>query len=145
MQFIKHLLVTCVVHTWPHRSVTSAHESPLTYDCINRRSPRGKKMPFRLQYHVVGSEGTAPRVYNLDTTELSSHFHAPARLSPGKWLPFSSWLGEHRAGLGVLEITKISCFYRVILSVLDPRKCEYLKDYSLDFEHAYLASWKACW
>ena len=38
--------------------------------------------------------------------------------------------------------------YRVILSVLDPRKCEYLKDYSLDFEHAYmttyLASWEAC-
>ena len=27
--------------------------------------------------------------------------------------------------------------YSVILSVLDPRKCEYLKDYSLDFEHAY--------
>jgi hypothetical protein len=26
---------------------------------------------------------------------------------------------------------------RVIPSVLDPRKCEYLKDYSLDFEHAY--------
>ena len=25
----------------------------------------------------------------------------------------------------------------MILSVLDPRKCEYLKDYSLDFEHAY--------
>ena len=39
--------------------------------------------------------------------------------------------------------------YRVILSVLDPRKCERLKDYSLDFEHAYmttyLASWRACW
>ena len=38
--------------------------------------------------------------------------------------------------------------YRVILSVLEPRKCEYLKDYSLDFEHAYmttyLASWEAC-
>jgi len=38
--------------------------------------------------------------------------------------------------------------YSVILSVLDPRKCEYLKDYSLDFEHAcmttYLASWEAC-
>ena len=38
--------------------------------------------------------------------------------------------------------------YRVILSALDPRKCEYLKDYSLDFEHAYmttyLASWEAC-
>ena len=38
--------------------------------------------------------------------------------------------------------------YSVILSALDPRKCEYLKGYSLDFEHAYmttyLASWEAC-
>ena len=38
--------------------------------------------------------------------------------------------------------------YSVTLSVLDPGKCEYLKDYSLDFEHAYmttyLASWEAC-
>ena len=38
--------------------------------------------------------------------------------------------------------------YSVILSVLDPRKWEYLKDYSLDFEHAYmttyLASYEAC-
>ena len=38
--------------------------------------------------------------------------------------------------------------YSVILSVLDPRKCEYLKENSLDFEHAYmttyLASWEAC-
>ena len=30
--------------------------------------------------------------------------------------------------------------YRVNLSVLDPRKCEYLKDYSLDFEHAYMTT-----
>ena len=40
------------------------------------------------------------------------------------------------------------CKYSVILSVLHPRKCEYLKDYSLHFEHAYmttyLASWEAC-
>ena len=28
--------------------------------------------------------------------------------------------------------------YSVILSVLDQRKCEYLKDYSLGFEHAYM-------
>ena len=28
--------------------------------------------------------------------------------------------------------------YGVILSVLDPRKCEYLKDCSLDFEHPLL-------
>jgi hypothetical protein len=30
--------------------------------------------------------------------------------------------------------------YRVILSVLEPRKCEYLKDYSLDIEHAYMTT-----
>ena len=39
--------------------------------------------------------------------------------------------------------------YSAILSVLDPRKCEYLKNYSIDFEHAYMttypASWEACW
>ena len=33
--------------------------------------------------------------------------------------------------------------YRVILSVLDPRKCEYLKDYSLDFEPAYMTTYLA--
>ena len=33
--------------------------------------------------------------------------------------------------------------YSVILSVLDPRKCEYLKDYSLDFEHAYMTAYLA--
>ena len=42
----------------------------------------------------------------------------------------------------------VTQIYSVILSVLDPRKCEYLKDYSLEFEHAYmttyLASWEAC-
>ena len=32
--------------------------------------------------------------------------------------------------------TKTRSMYSVILSVIDPRKCEYLKDYSLDFEHA---------
>ena len=33
--------------------------------------------------------------------------------------------------------------YSAILSVLDPRKCEYLKDYSLDFEHAYMTTYLA--
>ena len=33
--------------------------------------------------------------------------------------------------------------YRVILSVLDPRKSEYLKDYSLDFEHVYMTTYLA--
>ena len=32
---------------------------------------------------------------------------------------------------------------RVILSVLDSRKCECLKDYSLDFEHAYMTTYLA--
>ena len=58
----------------------------------------------------------------------------------------------HEITSSALEWGDSSCedtgLYRVILSVLDPRKCEYLKDYSLDFEHAYmttyLASWKAC-
>ena len=33
--------------------------------------------------------------------------------------------------------------YRVILSILDPRKCEYLKNYSLYFEHAYMTTYLA--
>ena len=33
--------------------------------------------------------------------------------------------------------------YRVIISILDPRKCEYLKDYSLRFEHAYMTTYLA--
>ena len=38
---------------------------------------------------------------------------------------------------------KMELKYSVILSVLDPRKCEYLKDYSLDFEHAYMTTYLA--
>ena len=34
-------------------------------------------------------------------------------------------------------------YYRVILLLLDPRKCEYLKDYSLDFEYAYMTTYLA--
>ena len=37
----------------------------------------------------------------------------------------------------------INVKYSVILSVLDPRKCEYLKYYSLDFEHAYMTTYLA--
>ena len=33
--------------------------------------------------------------------------------------------------------------YRVILSILDSTKCEYLKDYSLDFEHAHMITYLA--
>jgi hypothetical protein len=33
----------------------------------------------------------------------------------------------------VLQSFSFAFLYGVILSVLDPRKCEYLKDYSLDF------------
>ena len=41
-----------------------------------------------------------------------------------------------------LNVTKTP-YYRVILSVLDPRICEYFKDYSLDFEHAYVTTYLA--
>ena len=37
----------------------------------------------------------------------------------------------------------LTLMYSVILSVLDPRKCEYIKDYSLDFEHAYMTTYLA--
>jgi hypothetical protein len=33
--------------------------------------------------------------------------------------------------------------YSVILSVLDLKKCEYLKDCSLEFEHAYITTYLA--
>ena len=41
------------------------------------------------------------------------------------------------------HLVKYSNIYSLILSVLDPRKCEYLKDYSLDFEHAYMTTYLA--
>ena len=43
----------------------------------------------------------------------------------------------------IITTTNRTELYRVILSVLDPRKCEYLKDYSLDFEHAYMTTYLA--
>ena len=43
----------------------------------------------------------------------------------------------------ILKLLFYLAMYRVILSVLDPRKCEYLKDYSLDFEHAYMTTYLA--
>ena len=43
----------------------------------------------------------------------------------------------------IYTFNKYTVIYRVILSVLDPRKCEYLKDYSLDLEHAYMTTYLA--
>ena len=43
----------------------------------------------------------------------------------------------------VSEVHRTHLSYRVIRSVLDPRKCEYIKDYSLDFEHAYMTTYFA--
>ena len=62
--------------------------------------------------------------------------------------PLCPWRESNRQLPNWSRTANCSRLYRVILSVLDQRKCEYLKDYSLDFEHAYmtsyLASWKAC-
>ena len=41
----------------------------------------------------------------------------------------------------VITMKLVKLIYRVILSVLDPRKCEYLKDYSLDFKRAYMTTY----
>ena len=43
----------------------------------------------------------------------------------------------------ILQLKSAFALYRMILSVLDPRKCEYLKHYSLDFEHAYMTTYLA--
>ena len=48
---------------------------------------------------------------------------------------------ESNFGQVGIDINTIN--YRVILSVLDQRKCEYLKDYSLDFEHACMTTYLA--
>ena len=88
---------------------------------------------------------------------LNTHFGIHSRMScvHVDFLKISA-VSKHRYftfhtkdGLKVAGWTRdMTRLYRVILSVLDPRKCEYLKDYSLHFEHAYmttyLASWKAC-
>ena len=50
---------------------------------------------------------------------------------------------EVKFSLFVHENRVKDALYRVILSVLDPRKCEYLKDYSLDFEHVYMTTYLA--
>ena len=43
----------------------------------------------------------------------------------------------------VCQVSVLCLYYSTIRSVLDPRKCEYLKDYSLDFEHAYMTAYLA--
>ena len=61
------------------------------------------------------------------TAEYSLLTHSdPLQLKHGTW---SMW-SFHSTFWDVF-------LYNEILSVLDPRKCGYLKDYSLDFEHAY--------
>ena len=74
--------------------------------------------------------------------EISSHFTCPS---------FEKWLEKillHKTSIIKLKFLNLPSICSVILSVLDPRKYDYLKDYSLDFEHAYmtthLASWEAC-
>ena len=49
-----------------------------------------------------------------------------------------------RSAFLVCNLGATTCvLHRAILSVLDPRKCEYLKDYSLDFEHACMTTYLA--
>jgi len=68
-----------------------------------------------------------------------------ARIGSGVPRPLLDKNGKHvisRFTRKVYEIRRLN-LYRVVLAVLDPRKCEYLKDYSLDFEHAYMTTYLA--
>ena len=56
------------------------------------------------------------------------------------FLVFTSQVTWKNSAAGMAYLQRI---YRMILSVLDPRKCEYLKDYSLDFEHASMTTYIA--
>ena len=58
-------------------------------------------------------------------------------------MPDNNTKETHILSVMLLSYVKLTWLYRVILSVLDPRKCEYLKDYSLDFEHAYMTTYLA--
>ena len=59
-----------------------------------------------------------------------------------KTLEFWNLVGTYKPDV-IIICTVTGPEYRLILSVLDPRKCEYLKDYSLDFEHAYMTTYLA--
>ena len=75
-------------------------------------------------------DGTITLNYILSTYDLSI---------PPRQMPQSG--SDHTSSLVFIKHFILS--YRVILSVRDPRKCEYLKDYSLDFEHAYMTTYLA--
>ena len=76
----------------------------------------------------------APRVSkNLLSLGLVYIMHTETQ--PSNFLHrFPVWDLIHNIRISVARYLK----YRVILSVLDPRTCEYLKHYSLDFEHEYM-------
>jgi hypothetical protein len=88
--------------------------------------------------------GSPTPVLELDSREsrkIQQHHHHPEilrfRLSfPIILLRYAEQRGVARPTTETALLHNVVCFklYRVIPSVLDPRKCEYLKDYSLDFE-----------
>ena len=104
--------------------------SPNPYSLDNEKSSRGVK---RLERDVDNSPQPSAEVNNEWYHASVPPFcpHAVSRKSYS--LSCASEGGNNRL--------YIKC--RVILSVLDPRKCEYLKDYSLYFEHAYMTTYLA--
>ena len=110
----------------------------------------------------VGASNSCKRQHNCLLTYINTHFssyYSVYALSSLPTVPDRTPFREQtcfcslhniyiNSLLATTEITcssilsfKIRCsFYSVILSVLDPRKCEYLKDYSLDFEHAHMTT-----
>ena len=84
--------------------------------------------------HMGPKEGENKSQVHLSDTKKK--LHLSERLSSGEQIVF------HKRTL-VIWGYFMGLKYSVILSVLDPRKCEYLNDYSLDFEHAYMTTYLA--
>ena len=75
----------------------------------------------------------------MSVTESQLHYHSV-------WVHAYKIIDQTFPENGAIPVALMTfrvIMYRVILSVLDPRKCEYLKDYSLDFEHAYMITYLA--
>ena len=122
-------------------------EATRVHHNISRNVPSGRWLGF--SYVRVQRGSGLWRVLNvLFEAMFRSGLEDLARHLTKQRSGLGSFSHQQTATAPQLSVRYLHLIYRVILSVLDPRKCEYLKDYSLHFEHAYmttyLASWEAC-
>jgi hypothetical protein len=91
-----------------------------------------------LLYPLTGLHGLLTTAHNLFMGVLFNDAF-------NYWDYIPSAIYERVWHLGGMTIYGGKSIYSMILPVLDPRKCEYLKHYSLDFEHAYMTTYLASW